>query len=66
MTALLHLVPPSPSLDARLAANFAREEALVAELAQVRAEINADRALWMARHKTFGISREALRKAVRG
>lgn len=57
----LRLVKP---LDQRLAENFDREESLLAELAQVRAEINADRALWMGQHRTFGISREALRKAV--
>jgi hypothetical protein len=55
---------PAAALDIRLDANFTREAELEAELAQVRAEISRDRALWMAQNSTYGISRDALRKAV--
>ena len=65
MTAQLRLVPPSPSLDARLAARFKRIDELRAELQREEAALTADRALWMAENSTYGISRDALRKAVR-
>lgn len=54
-----------PTLEERLAESFTREDDLLVELAQVRRDISEDRLLWMRRERTFGISDEALRRAVR-
>lgn len=66
MTAALRLIEPEPTLDERLAEAFAREDALIAERAQVRAGIQRDRLPYMAREGVFGLRVEAIRRAVCG